>query len=250
MVVTESTLLLEVQDLCVGYEAFAIEHITCTIPAGTIFGLLGRSGSGKSTLIKALVGLEKPKGGTISLRSGDATFTLAHEVGYSPQANALYPHLTIEENILTFADLYGVSLPSARQRMDALLERLDLVSGRHKRVEQLSGGMEKRVDLAVSLIHDPRVIVLDEPFNGLDVSLQQFIWGLLQELASRGKIIIITSHLLDDVQKNCKQFGLIENMQFYGDDHVRSALTSRQKSLQAFLEELFRDDLLREGKKS
>jgi ABC-type multidrug transport system ATPase subunit len=108
--------------------------------------------------------------------------------------------------------------------------------------------MEKRVDLAVTLVHDPAVIILDEPFNGLDISLQRFIWELLQELAQQGKIIIITSHLLEDIQRYCTRFGLVENGVFYGNDALRDAVQrNRSASLQSFLEQLFRKDLLMEG---
>lgn len=241
---------LTAQTATVGYRGFSIPNITFTIASGTIFGLLGRSGSGKSTLINALVGLSSPQKGSFHLTVGGVEKPLATALGYSPQANALYPFLTVEENIRTFAQLYNVPATQAEERMTALLTRLDLVHSRAKRVEELSGGMEKRVDLAVTLIHDPAVIVLDEPFNGLDISLQRFIWELLQELAGKGRIIIITSHMLDDVQRYCTKFGLIENQRFYSDEEVRAALSKRQTSLQTFLQDLFREDLLRDENNS
>lgn len=233
-----------VEGVSTGYAHFQIRGINCVLDAGDIYGLLGRSGSGKSTIIKTLLGILPTQEGKICFSNGaDAGTSDGLTIGYSPQRNALYPFLTLQENLHTFAQLHKVSNNDFHDRSQKLLARLGLLGHENKRVKKFSGGMEKRADLAVTLIHDPDVIVLDEPFTGLDISLQQFIWKLLCELAKEGKIIIITSHLLEDLQKNCTDYGLVENGWYYGDEEIRKAINRNQGTLQTFLERLFAHDL-------
>ena len=228
-------------DLVVGKRAYEITGITFSLDPGEIFGLIGRSGSGKSTLIRVLVGLDKPSRGTL-------THAPSFTIGYSPQTNALYPYLTVEENLATFAHLCGVTKKDFIIRIEPLLQRLDLVHHSHRQVRDLSGGMQKRVDIAAALIHEPQVIVLDEPFNGLDIALQRFIWDFLKELALKGRAVIVTSHLLGDIQKNCTELGLIENRSFYTDERIKEGLRqSKQQSLEHFLDGVFSNSLLREN---
>jgi len=231
---------LKVNNLVSTYSNFRISHITFKLNSGDILGLVGRSGSGKSTLIKTLVGLKSYKSGKISFLFNDNKINYKKVIGYSPQDNSLFPYLTLEENVITFGKLYGLSSKQIKERMTYLLNRLDLRYSRHKKINELSGGMQKRADLAVTLIHDPKIIVLDEPFNGLDISLQKFIWELLVEFSKEGKIIIISSHLLADVQRKCTQFGLVEKGVYYDTKELLNTLKSRgETSLENFLSKLF-----------
>ena len=111
---------------------------------------------------------------------------------------------------------------------------------RHKRIVNLSGGMKKRTDLAVTLVHDPKLIILDEPFTGLDVSMNAFIWQLIKTMAAEGKIFLITSHLLHDLQKNCNKFGLIHEGEFHNNAELVNALQQTHLNFEDFLERLFR----------
>tara|TARA_Y100000031_G_C8156711_1_gene354939 strand:+ start:148 stop:867 length:720 start_codon:yes stop_codon:yes gene_type:complete len=231
---------LKVNNLVSSYRNFKISHITFDLKNGDILGLVGRSGSGKSTLIKTLIGLKKLNAGKINFFLNANKINYKSVLGYSPQENSLFPFLTLEENILTFARLHGMKTKDIKERMKYLLARLDLKYSKSKKINELSGGMKKRADLAVTLIHDPQIIILDEPFNGLDISLQRFIWELLKEFAEQGKIIIISSHMLSDIQKNCTQIGLIEKGTYYDTNELVKGLKSKgETSLEVFLDRLF-----------
>ena len=233
-------LSLHVHDLNLSYKNFSLSHISFKLNSGDILGLIGRSGSGKSTLIKALLGLKKPDSGNISFKVNGGDSPLNRYVGYSPQHNALYPFLTLEENLIIFGKLNGVESYTIEERMAFILERLNLKAHLRKRINELSGGMQKRADLAVTLIHNPMVIILDEPFNGVDISLQKFIWQLLKDMSGQGRIIIVSSHILQDIQKYCNQFGLMENNTYYHTEQVNEAINShKEQSLETFLEKLF-----------
>jgi len=210
------------------------------LKSGDILGLIGRSGSGKSTIIKAIVGAINTYEGKIELYEDSKIIDATASLGYSPQDNALYPLLTLKENIYTFGRLNRMKNSEIELRMDMLLGRLGLANSKDKLITQLSGGMQKRADLACSLINDPKVIVLDEPFNGIDISLQMFIWKFIKELSTEGKIIILSSHMLEDLQKNCNQFGLVENGKYYDTAQIAKFFrNSREKNLESFLAKVF-----------
>ncbi|MBS3053983.1 MAG: ABC transporter ATP-binding protein [Candidatus Aenigmarchaeota archaeon] len=240
---------LEAKDLAVGVEKFRVSGISFSLCGGDILGLVGRSGEGKSILIKTLTGLRRPLSGKITVKSGDSETGMAEIAGYSPQDNALFPFLTVEENIATFAELHGVKRKELEEKTSSLLKRLGLEKSRKKRIIELSGGMRKRADLAAALIQDPSVIILDEPFNGLDVSVQQFVWELLADLAREDRIIIISSHILGDMQKRCTKFGLVLEGKYYGTERILEAIREKKaKNLEGLLNSLFSGRLAMEEK--
>jgi ABC-type multidrug transport system ATPase subunit len=133
------------------------------------------------------------------------------------------------------------------ERMNMLITRLDLENHKQKKINEMSGGMQKRADLAVTLIHNPNLILLDEPFNGLDISLQKFIWEFLKELSGQGKVIIVSSHMLNDIQKNCNQFGLVEKGMFFNTSQIDTYLKANKNiSLEIFLQKVFTTDLIQD----
>ena|SRR3989338_1901772 len=238
------TISLNVNNLIVANRKFQVKNISFSLKSGDIMGMIGRSGAGKSTLIRALLGLQKPESGEMRLTIDGKSESLSNVVGYSPQRNALYPFLTLEENLFTFGKLYGLKKSEIESRINPILERVRLQEFRKKRLTEFSGGMEKRADIAITLIHKPKILILDEPFTGLDVSIQRFIWELLIELARAGRVIIISSHLLNDIQKNCNQFGLINSGVFYNTEQIMRYLqASKEKNLEFLLEKLFSVDL-------
>tara|TARA_Y100000310_G_C20668879_1_gene809158 strand:+ start:1961 stop:2704 length:744 start_codon:yes stop_codon:yes gene_type:complete len=229
---------------------FNITNVSFSIKSGDILGVVGRSGAGKSTVIRQLISRKKPVSGSITVKINNVIANLHDIIGYSPQDNALYPFLSLEENLITFGELHNVKKKDILQKADFLYKRLDLRMSKHKKIRELSGGMQKRADLAASLIHDPQVLILDEPFSGLDISLQTFIWTLLKELSLQGKVIIVSSHMLGDIQKYCNHFGLVESGTFYNTRQInRTMKLSKQRSLEGYLEKLFTRDIIEEETK-
>ena len=231
---------LKVIDLTTKYKKFELIGINFELKSGDLLGLVGGSGSGKSTLIKTLLGSKKAVQGKIEFTKNKSKKNIREYLGYSPQENALYPFLTLEENIFAFGRLMNVPKKEIEERMNFLLKRFNLESALKKKIKELSGGMQKRADIAVSLIHNPNVIIFDEPFNGLDIALQKFIWILLKELAQEGKILIVSSHMIQDIQKNCNKIGLIEKGTYYDSKSVLELMSYYKfKTLNSFLEKIF-----------
>jgi ABC-2 type transport system ATP-binding protein len=231
---------LKAHNVTTGYRNFKIRNINFSLTAGDILGLVGRSGSGKSTILSSLTESLKTTEGYFELSRGGKRKPLIGNIGYSPQRNALFSDLTVMENLMTFAHLQGIGKRTANSRAKILLKELSLEKHSRKMVSTLSGGMEKRVDIAVALIQDPAVVILDEPFNGLDVALQKFIWDVLLHLSQRGKIIIVTSHLMDDIQYYCNKIGLVESNRFFKPEEVKSLLLSHNGSLRSLIEDIFK----------
>jgi len=199
-------------------------------------GMMGKSGSGKSTLVRTLVGLKKADKGKIDFYINNQKTSLNNNIGYSSQGNSLFPYLTLEENIMTFGKLRGLKKQIILERMDILLKQLKLTKAKKKKTIQLSGGMAKRADIIITLLHNPYVIFLDEPFSGLDFSLVKFLWKILHNLAKQGKIIIISSHLLGDIKDNCTNLGLISEGNFYNYQQI---VAKMKKDKVSSLEQLF-----------
>ncbi|MFB6217377.1 MAG: ATP-binding cassette domain-containing protein, partial [Candidatus Aenigmatarchaeota archaeon] len=158
--------------------------------------------------------------------------------GYSPQDNALYPFLTIRENFEVFGKLRGVKKEVIKERMKNLLLDLGIYDARNKRVEELSGGMAKRADLAVTMLHDPKVIVLDEPFSGIDPPQRDIIWDALDDARRDGKIVILTSHMLPDLMNHCDEYGLVHRGEFHNTEEIKKI---RDSTKYDSLQEMFRD---------
>lgn len=212
---------LHVQGVTAGYKRFSIRQVSFSLQPGDILGLVGKSGAGKSTLIKTLLGVLPTKKGAITVVDNKRKQQLRHVVGYSAQDHSLFEFLSVQENIELFAQLQGQHKQVTTKRLKKLLDTFSLLEHKHKQIRSLSGGMRKRVDLCVALIHDPAIIILDEPFAGLDVSIQQFIWETIQALANNGKIVIISSHLLENLERYCTKWALVHNNYFYDDKRIR-----------------------------
>ena len=185
-------------------KARAVNDIDFEIRPGEVVGLLGPNGSGKSTTVKMLLGLLYPTGGKLSVfgRSPSAVET-KREIGYLPEESYLYKYLTAEETLDFFGSLFDLSAADRKKRIDQLLEMVGMAHARRRRVGEFSKGMARRIGLAQAMINDPSFLILDEPTSGLDPLGCREVKDLILALKKRGKTVLVTSHLLSDVEDIC-----------------------------------------------
>lgn len=187
-----------------------LDNIKMTLNKGEIFGLLGPSGSGKTTFVKLLCGIEEAtEGEVIVLEKQMPDLNVMKRIGYMAQADALYGELTAYENLEFFATLSGVSRREQKARILSAMKLVDLEKELQKRVEDFSGGMKRRLSLAIALLHNPDILILDEPTVGIDPSLRQKIWETFEDLRSKGVLILVTTHVMDEAER-CSRLGMIK----------------------------------------
>jgi len=197
-----------------------LHNLDMTIQSGTITGLIGPSGSGKTTLMRAIVGVQKYKGELSVLDSPAGSASLRPRIGYVTQSPAVYDDLTVRQNIHYFARVAGVALREA----DAVITAVQLEDRQSQLVRSLSGGQRARVSLAVALLGNPDMLVLDEPTVGLDPILRNELWDQFAELARQGKTLVVSSHVMDEAER-CSELALIRDGRLLWND-------SRQKLLE------------------
>ena len=199
----------------------ALDGVSLEIKSGRFFGLLGPNGAGKTTLINSIVSLARPDSGRVEVFGRDAfeQFRDARRmIGVSPQEMNLDKYLTVEEVLLYHAGYYGVEKEKARERADELLERFGLARKRKDRVNTLSGGMKRRVMFARALMHDPKVLFLDEPTAGVDIELRYSLWKYIRELNHAGLTILLTTHYLEEAEELCEEIALINDGRIAAQD--------------------------------
>jgi ABC-2 type transport system ATP-binding protein len=190
----------------------AVHNLNLYVPKGVIFGLLGPNGSGKSTTVKMLTGILKPSAGDALIDGSSilkSPLEIKQKLGVLPEDLALFDSLTIWEHLKLCGPVYGLSLSETDARAEQLLNYLDLWSDRHTFIEQSSFGMKKKCALAMALIHNPRVLFLDEPFEGIDPVASRSIKDLLILMSKKGITILITSHILEIVERLVTAFAVI-----------------------------------------
>ncbi|MFC0523561.1 ABC transporter ATP-binding protein [Pontibacillus salicampi] len=192
-------------------EERVLKNIDMAIAEGEIFGLLGPSGAGKTTLVKIMVGiLEADEGETWVKDVQMPSLQQMKVVGYMAQSDALYDELTAEENLDFFGAIYGLKRKERKERMRNVMEVVGLQDHLRKPVSQYSGGMKRRLSLAIAMIHEPDILILDEPTVGIDPMLRQSIWQELQRWQERGTTIIVTTHVMDEAEK-CNRLAMLRN---------------------------------------
>ena len=242
---------MQIEDLSFHYpdQPGLFSHFNLRVEAGERFGLFGPNGAGKTTLMNLMTGLLTTSSGTIRL--------FGHEMkkhqrrinklfGYIPQDFAFYQELSPVENLSFFGAWSGMTGPAIRKRTRELLDILGLVAVRHKKVQQFSGGMKRRVNLAIGVIHQPRLLFLDEPTVGVDVQTRHAIVNYLKQLNENGTTLIYTSHQLSEAEELCDTIALIDEGRIITHEALDSLLSKhRQEGLEALFLELtgknFRD---------
>ncbi len=193
--------MLTLQNVHKSFGSFsAVKGVDLKIEEGMIFGLLGPNGAGKTTLLRMIMGLIPPTSGEISLFDtfSPSDTQARRKIGYMPQQLAVYPGLSVFENVMFFGRLYGFQSSELKQRTEEVLGLVDLLDKRDEQVAHLSGGMVRRVMLATTLIHQPSLVILDEPTAGVDPSLRLRFWNWFQELSKKGISILITTHHISE----------------------------------------------------
>jgi ABC-2 type transport system ATP-binding protein len=207
----------------------AINNLNMTITTGETFGLIGPNGSGKTTLIRMVVGLLRPTRGTISIMGLRVPNTrIAPHIGYMTQLSALYLDLTAKENMQFFCNIYGLRGKQQKQRIDEMLERVDLADRAHDIVGNFSGGMKQRLSLATALVHHPSLALLDEPTVGVDPELRRSFWDYFGQLNREGITIIVSTHHLDEAAR-CTRLGLMRSGVLLAQDTPQELLRQSGK---------------------
>lgn len=191
----------------------AVSDLSLEIQEGTVFGLLGPNGAGKSTTVMMLCGLMRPDSGSISVFGLDVMedgIDIRKRIGVAPQEIALFPTLTAFENLFYFGRMYGMKASEIRSQIKKYLQIFGLSEKGNKIVSTFSGGMKKRLNLIAALLHQPKLVILDEPTAGVDVQSRNMILDFLESLKSEGTTIIYSSHVLEEVERICSHLGIID----------------------------------------
>jgi ABC-2 type transport system ATP-binding protein len=216
--------MLEVRLLTKTYSGIpVVKDVSFTIKPGEILGYLGPNGAGKSTTVKLLTGLIEPTSGEITFHGQDISRDIKgyqRRLGYVPEEAHLYPHLSGRECLQLAGRLRGLPRRVLESRIDELLRLVGLWEDRHSSLASYSKGMRQKILLLTALLHDPELLILDEPFSGLDVNAAMVLRSLLQTLAERGKMVLYSSHVLEVVEKVCHTVLILRKGQVVAHDSV------------------------------
>ena len=214
-------------------EMFSLTNFTLTINEGQIFGLLGPNGAGKTTLISILCGLIKPTNGTFTIDNltySSNSNQIKKIIGVVPQEYALYPTLTARENLEYFGSMYGLKGKDLKEKVAQNLDFLGLLKFADKRVETFSGGMKRRVNLIAGILHNPKILFLDEPTVGVDVQSKNVIIDYLKQINKNGTTIIYTSHHLGEAEDFCTDIAIVDHGQLFAQGTPKSLIDSTENA--------------------
>ncbi len=216
----------------------ALDNFSLRIPRGISFGLFGPNGAGKTTLIRMLAGLLVPHSGNVMIMDKTPSRRTALVTGYMPQLHSLYNELSIQQNVSFFASIYGLKRKQKQERVDEVIKLVELWDRRRDSVQNLSGGMRQRVSLACAIVHNPPLLLLDEPTVGLDPELRVTFWDYFSRLTRQGTTLVISSHTMDDAA-HCDRLAFIRQRRVIATGtpgELRTGTSSPSASLEdAFL---------------
>lgn len=203
----------------------AVNNLSLSIEAGQMFGLLGPNGAGKTSSIRMMIGITVPDSGQVRLFDETFDRRALDRVGYLPEERGLYKKMKVVEQLVFFGELHGLAKDEARKRAVAWAKRMEIDDVLHKRTEELSKGMQQKIQLIASLLHDPALIIMDEPFSGLDPVNAALVERTLLELKDQGRAILFSTHRMDQVEKLCDSICLI--------DHGEAVLAGRVREIKS-----------------
>jgi ABC-2 type transport system ATP-binding protein len=203
--------MLETRNLVKRYNGFtAVDDLSFEVYEGDIFGLLGPNGAGKTTAIRTIMDIFKPDEGTVRV-FGQPPGVVRRRIGYLPEERGLYRDLKVLDVLVYLAELKGTSRPVAKEQALKWLERVELSEWGHRKVRDLSGGMQQKLQFVASVVHDPQLLILDEPFQGLDPINVDLLKGLIRELQRDGKTVMLSAHQMNLVEALCERILLIDD---------------------------------------
>ncbi len=220
-------------------EIRAVDNVSFVCKPGQIYGLLGANGAGKTTTLRMLATILEPTDGTAVVCGHDVVDDpqkVRTNVGFLSAATALYPRLTAQEMVEYFGRLNGLDDSILKKRVDDIFRRLDMDSFRDRRCDKLSTGMKQKTSIARTLIHDPQVMIFDEPTIGLDIMTARTIIGFIRECRERGKTVIFSTHVMSEVEKLCDTIGIIQSGKLLAEGSLEEL---RARHNEADLEEIF-----------
>lgn len=204
----------------------AVDDISFEIPDNQVFGLLGPNGAGKTTTINLIVGIINADAGSVAINGeNDPTRThLRRRIGAAPQALAIYDNLSAEENLAFFGKLYGLSGKKLKERVDWCLDLAGLQDRRRDRVGKYSGGMKRRLNMACAIVHDPPILLLDEPTVGVDPQSRNMIFDRIEMLKNDGRTIVYTTHYMEEAQRLCDRVAIIDHGKILAEGTIDSLI--------------------------
>jgi len=202
--------IVELQNIRKVYDTkVAVEGLTLTIEPGTMFGLLGPNGSGKTSSIRMMIGMTVPDSGSVQLFGKPFARNLLHRVGYLPEERGLYKKMKVLDQLIFLGQLHGLDETTARKRSLDWCERMEITEAIDKKTEELSKGMQQKIQFIAALLHEPDLIIMDEPFSGLDPVNAELLMKTLIDLRKEGKAILFSTHRMDQVEKLCDAIAII-----------------------------------------
>ncbi len=205
-----SELSLQINSISKAYGDFvAVDDLSLSVPAGTIFGLLGPNGAGKTTTIRMIMDIIAPDTGEVLFQGRPRTERDLHRIGYLPEERGLYRKMTVIEQLTFLGELHGLTRAVATTRAQEWLERVDLADWTRKKLEELSKGMQQKIQLIGTILHEPDLVVLDEPFSGLDPINQELFKETLARFRREGKTVLFSTHIMEQAEKLCDHLCLI-----------------------------------------
>jgi ABC-2 type transport system ATP-binding protein len=232
---------LELLQVRKSYDRFvAVDDLSFSIEPGTMFGLLGPNGAGKTSSIRMMVGITLPDSGRVRMFGEEFRRPLLQRVGYLPEERGLYPKMKVLDQLVFLGEIHGLSAADARRRAQQWGERLEIAEAYRKKTQELSKGMQQKIQFIATLLHDPEFIIMDEPFSGLDPVNTRLLEDVLVDLRRRGRTILFSTHRMEQVEKLCDSICLVNKGQAvlqgdlrqvksrYGHDRVRLSFQGSQ----------------------